>query len=97
LRSAAKRIGVSAATLSRAEGGCAIEVDSYLTIARFLGMPAEAFLSFTGNTNCNIQTNQENVVSRALHASEIDSCSMQASPIAILARQRDWHCCSATR
>jgi hypothetical protein len=53
LRAAAKVVGVSAATLSRAEGGQAVSVESYLLIIRFLGVPALSFLSFTGNRYCN--------------------------------------------
>jgi hypothetical protein len=53
LRSAADLVGVSAATLSRAEHGQPIAIESYLRITHFIGVPPESFLSFTGNTNCN--------------------------------------------
>jgi hypothetical protein len=53
LRSAGDLIGVSAATLSRAERGQPVEVESFLRICKFIGVAAESFLSFTGNTNCN--------------------------------------------
>jgi hypothetical protein len=53
LRSAAVLAGVSAATLSRAEHGHPIAVESYLRVAGFMGVPPESFLSFTKNTNCN--------------------------------------------
>jgi hypothetical protein len=53
LRSAAVLVGVSAATLSRAECGKPISVESFLCVARFIGVPPESFLCFTGNTNCN--------------------------------------------
>jgi len=54
LRSAADFIGTSAATLSRAECGHPIEVENYLHLCRFIGLPPTAFFGFTGNTNCNI-------------------------------------------
>ena len=53
LRSAAALVGTSAATLSRAERGQPIAIESYLRVARFIGLPPASFLSFTGNTNCN--------------------------------------------
>jgi transcriptional regulator with XRE-family HTH domain len=53
LRSAADLVGVSAATLSRAEHGRPIAIESYLRVADFIGVPPESFLSFTGNPNCN--------------------------------------------
>lgn len=53
LRVAADLIGVSAATLSRAERSHPIAVDSFLQIVAFIGMPAESFLRSTCNTNCN--------------------------------------------
>jgi transcriptional regulator with XRE-family HTH domain len=53
LRSAADLVGISAATLSRAERGHPIAVESYLSIANFIGVPPNSFLCFTGNTNCN--------------------------------------------
>jgi hypothetical protein len=53
LRSAAELIGVSAATLSRAERGQPIAVDNFLRISEFIGIVADSFLCFTGNTNCN--------------------------------------------
>jgi transcriptional regulator with XRE-family HTH domain len=52
LRSAADLIRVSAATLSRAERGQPIAIESYLRIAYFIGVPPESFL-FLRNTNCN--------------------------------------------
>jgi transcriptional regulator with XRE-family HTH domain len=52
LRSAADPIRVSAATLSRAERGQPIAIESYLRIADFIGIPPESFL-FLRNTNCN--------------------------------------------
>jgi hypothetical protein len=54
LRSAAALVGVSAATLSRAECGKPIAVESFLRVARFIGVPPESFMCFTGNTNCNM-------------------------------------------
>src|SRR3954447_4153460 len=48
LRAAAKIIGASAATLSRAECGNAVSVESYLLINRFLVVSPLVFLSFTG-------------------------------------------------
>jgi hypothetical protein len=53
LRSAAGLVGVSAATLSRAERGHTIAIESYLRVVRFIRISPESFLSFTGNTNCN--------------------------------------------
>jgi len=53
LRSAADLVGVSAATLSRAERGQPVAVKSLLRISDFIGVPVESFLCFTGNTNCN--------------------------------------------
>lgn len=53
LRSAADLVGVSAATLSRAERGHPIAVESYLSVANFIGVPPQGFLCFTANTNCN--------------------------------------------
>jgi hypothetical protein len=53
LRSAANRVGVSAATLSRAERGQPISVEAFFKISNFIGIPAESFLCFTGNSNCN--------------------------------------------
>jgi transcriptional regulator with XRE-family HTH domain len=53
LRSAADRVGVSAATLSRAERGQPIAIESYLRVANFIGVPSESFMSFAGNPNCN--------------------------------------------
>src|SRR5258707_9624627 len=47
LRSAADLVGVSAATLSRAERGQPIAIESYLRVAEFVGVPPESFLSFT--------------------------------------------------
>lgn len=59
LRSAAVLVGVSAATLSRAECGERISVESFLRISSFIGVPSESFLSFTGNTNCNTWKQKE--------------------------------------
>jgi hypothetical protein len=56
LRSAADLVGVSAATLSRAERAKPIAVESYLRVAGFIGVPSESFLCFTANTNCNTLT-----------------------------------------
>jgi len=53
LRTAAQLVGVSAATLSRAEHGHPLAVESYLRVAGFIGVPPEGFLCFTGNSNCN--------------------------------------------
>lgn len=53
LRAAADLIGVSAATLSRAERGQPVAVESFLRISDFIGILAKSFLCFTGNTNCN--------------------------------------------
>jgi hypothetical protein len=53
LRSAADLVGVSAATLSRAEHGQPIAIESYLRIAAFIGVPSETFLCFAGNVHCN--------------------------------------------
>jgi hypothetical protein len=53
LRGAADVVGVSAATLSRAERGQPVAVESFLRISDFIGIPGESFLCFTGNTNCN--------------------------------------------
>jgi hypothetical protein len=53
LRSAANLVRVSAATLSRAERGQPISVESFLRISNFIGVPPEGFLCFTGNPNCN--------------------------------------------
>jgi hypothetical protein len=53
LRKAAQRVGVSAATLSRAEHGRPTAVESYLRIAGFIGVPAQGFLCFTANSDCN--------------------------------------------
>jgi transcriptional regulator with XRE-family HTH domain len=53
IRTAASLVGVSVATLSRAEGGDSICIESYLKICRYIGVPPNAFLCFTGNTNCN--------------------------------------------
>jgi hypothetical protein len=53
IRSAARQAGVSIATLSRAENGKPIAVESFLRIAIFIGVPAGSFLCFTENTNCN--------------------------------------------
>ena len=47
LRSAADLVGVSAATLSRAERGQPIAIESYLRVVEFIGVPPESFLSFT--------------------------------------------------
>jgi hypothetical protein len=103
LRSAARRIGVSAATLSRAEGGQAIDVENYLSVVRFLRMPAEAFLCFMKNTNCNTRINQEIT---DLSAFPHGACSRQASssigvtaskPDHRLPERRIWKCCSAKR
>jgi hypothetical protein len=47
LRSAAVLIGVSAATLSRAERGQPIAIESYLRVVEFIGVRPETFLSFT--------------------------------------------------
>jgi hypothetical protein len=59
LRSAANLVGVSAATLSRAERGQPIAVESYLRIAAFIGVPPESFLCFTANMNCNTLMQKE--------------------------------------
>jgi hypothetical protein len=48
LRVAADLVGVSAATLSRAERGQPVAVESFLRISDFTGIPAESFLCFTG-------------------------------------------------
>ncbi len=53
LRLAANLVGVSAATLSRAERCHPVAVESFLRISDFIGIPAESFLCFTQNTNCN--------------------------------------------
>jgi hypothetical protein len=53
LRVAANLVGVSAATLSRAERCQPVAVVSFLRISDFIGIPAESFLCFTENTNCN--------------------------------------------
>jgi len=53
LRSAADLVGVSAATLSRAEHGQHIAIESYLRVIGFIGVPPESFLRFAGNSNCN--------------------------------------------
>lgn len=53
LRSTTNLVGVSAATLSRAERGQPISVESFLRISNFIGIPAQSFLCFTGNSNCN--------------------------------------------
>jgi len=50
---AADLVGVSAATLSRAERCQPVAVESFLRISDFIGIPAKSFLCFTGNTNCN--------------------------------------------
>ncbi len=47
LRSAADLIGVSAATLSRAECGQPIAIESYLRVTAFIGLPPQSFLSFS--------------------------------------------------
>jgi hypothetical protein len=54
LRSAADLVGVSAATLSRAERGQPISIESYLRVVGFIGLPPESFLSSAGNSNCNM-------------------------------------------
>jgi hypothetical protein len=59
LRTAADIVGVSAATLSRAERGQPMSVESFLRISAFIGIPPESFLSFTGNTNCNTLKSKE--------------------------------------
>jgi hypothetical protein len=53
LRSAAVRVGVSAATLSRAERGEPISAGSFLRASSFIGLPPQSFLCFMANTNCN--------------------------------------------
>ena len=53
LRAAAPAMGVSTATLSRAEAGRPIAVESLLRICGHVGFAPEAFLVFTGNNNCN--------------------------------------------
>jgi hypothetical protein len=53
LRTAAQLVGVSAATLSRAEHGHPLAVESYLSVAKFTGVPPQGFLCFTENGNCN--------------------------------------------
>jgi hypothetical protein len=50
LRSAADLVGVSAATLSRAERGQPIAIESYLRVIEFMGVPPKSFLSFTETT-----------------------------------------------
>jgi hypothetical protein len=58
LRSASALIGVSTATLSRAEVGEPVGIDSFIRIARFIGLPPPSFLCFTENTNCNTLENK---------------------------------------
>jgi hypothetical protein len=53
LRTAARTVGVSAATLSRAEAGDSIAIESFLRIVHFMGVPVGSFLCFTENTYCN--------------------------------------------
>jgi hypothetical protein len=47
LRIAADHVGVSAATLSRAERGQPVAVERFLRISEFIGIAAESFLCFT--------------------------------------------------
>lgn len=53
LRSAARIIEMSAATLSRAEAGDPIAVESFLKITKFIGVPPNSFLCFTADPDCN--------------------------------------------
>lgn len=53
IRSASDLVGVSTATLSRAEQGKPVAVESFLHICKFAGLPPASFLCFTRNMNCN--------------------------------------------
>ena len=53
VRSASQVAGVSSATISRAEHGQPLAIESYLRLCRFIAVPAAVFLCFTGNMNCN--------------------------------------------
>jgi hypothetical protein len=61
LRAASNFTGVSAATLSRAERGRPIAVESFLKIATFIDVTPESFLCFTTNTNCNTLAHNDSV------------------------------------
>ena len=65
LRCAAVLVGVSAATLSRAERGEPISVGSFLRASSFIGLPPESFLCFTANTNCNTLKLKEPAAARS--------------------------------
>jgi len=73
IRAAAAAADVSVATMSRAECGQALAVNSFLRIAKFVGLPPTAFLRFTGNPDCNTligTTNPEATVRAQVTATE---------------------------
>jgi transcriptional regulator with XRE-family HTH domain len=68
LRAASDLAGVSAATLSRAERGQPIAVESFLRASEFIGVTPESFLCFTTNTNCNTLTHNDSVAAPSVTA-----------------------------
>ena len=74
LRSAANLVGVSAATLSRAERGQPVGVESFLRISNFIAIPAESFLCFTQNSNCNTLKSKVSAHARLVSRSRGEQC-----------------------
>ena len=66
IRAATEYLSVSTATLSRAEAGRSIGVESLLRISGGYSLSPNAFLIFTGNSQCNTVHGQENFLGCSL-------------------------------
>lgn len=59
IRAFAPLVELSTATVSRAESGKPVCVETVITVCRYVRMPPAVFLCFTGNQHCNSQSNNE--------------------------------------
>jgi hypothetical protein len=80
LRDCSLLLGISIATLSRAERAHCLGVESFAQLTGFIGLHPFAFLYFTGNSSCNAREELEFVQallpeSRRNEPSELDSQS----------------------
>jgi transcriptional regulator with XRE-family HTH domain len=93
LRSTAQLVGVSAATLSRAERGQPIAIESYLSITDFIGLPPQSFLCFTFDMNCNRLMTQDSRQVRSAASASVGQIDANIERLSAIARPTE---CEAT-